>query len=191
MLLLLFGNCSCGGGCSSQDGIVDLEGAPFSLQEAETILWITNPGDTEESAVLLVTTAELSCGALAENDFYNWDETVMEGSGLIFVLDQNLYGDTGEGGDTIGWTGLWMGESMGEGGYRTLESHAFHQGQAFTLDAGYVGGSTWLDIESSDSDDLSGSFATTWWSGSFTAARCGVWAESNDTDWGSDWWDTF
>ncbi len=189
MLLLLFGDCSCGTGCAAgADEIIDHEGAPYSLTDVHAVLWAAAPENDEQDAeaALIFTTAELDCADFTDVDVYDdIDATLLEGSGLIFLLEQRSY-DTDE--DPLsGWTGLWMGEAYAENQRRSAYSFAFDQGQVYMLGSYYGGGDTWLDIASTGEDDLKGSFSTTFWSGGFTATRCGYWAENGGEE--SGWYD--
>lgn len=190
MLLLLFGNCGgCGDGCASvDDGVVDHENAPFSLADARVLF--TPHGDNDAThalGVVVVTTGGLSCDelstAMSESALYAALES--DESALVFTLQQ--WADDPDSSPLNGFNGLWMGYGYAEGSERNLYAEFIHDRTAHALSQPYEpDGNTWLDIETSSNTGLTGSFATEFWSGRFTAIRCDSFSFGNgDTGWDS------
>ena len=188
MLALSLMACSLTGPKSSAD-------APFDIGRFESQRWIVDPRNDEENGIgiLLLSTEAVGCGQLstAGDDL---EDLIASGEGLLFMLDYYGYGDQAPGG---GWTGLWMGGSAysPQKGDRYMRSIAFSDSFFYFLDgyyAAYFGSTTWINVED-DSDGLSGTFQTSYWSGKFDADSCGEWeVEVRDTGHtGDTYWDTW
>jgi hypothetical protein len=189
MLLLLFGNCGgCGDGCASvEDGITDHENAPFSLSDAR-VLFTPDANNDGGSAVgvLMVTTGSLSCDELATAVGDGSLVDAVDESALVFTLQQ--YAGDPDASPLNGFSGLWMGYGYANGAERNLYAEFIHDSTVHTLSQPYeTGGNTWLDIETSSNTGLTGSFASDFWSGRFTAIRCDSYSygDGGDTGWDS------
>lgn len=169
--------------------------APFRLGRLVGQVWATDPDNTDESreAILVLSNAELPCADLTQNMYRELDNAIGEGQGVLFILDQDRWDEEGEG--SLSWEGLWMagyGYST-EDGDRGMQSLSFSDGFVYYDFASYYGlaGGVWLQIDEAGADGVSGSFSTTYWSGSFSAQDCGAWEEPIDTWdswWGDDSW---
>lgn len=172
MLALWLMACNSNAPTSSAD-------APFDISKLASERWIIDPRTDGEdgTAILVLSTEELPCGALstAGDDL---DELVLNGQGLLFMLEYGSWGDQEHGED---WSGLWMGGYgySAERGARNMMSLAFSDGFIYFLDgyySGYFGSSTWVNIETAG-ESVSGDYNTNFWSGSFEADSCGEWEE--------------
>lgn len=183
MLLTVLAACSNKAPDNSAD-------APFEIGALKSQIWIIDPDTDEEDGAgfLILSTEELSCSdvSAAGDDL---DELVLEGEGLLFMLEYGSWGDSEHGQD---WTGLWMGGyaySATRGG-RQLLSLAFSDSFLYFISgyySWYGGSGTWLDV-TGDTDGLQGSYTTDYWSGEFDAISCGEWHEEpRDTDRHTGW----
>ena len=185
MLLLLFGDCSCDGlGNDVADGIVDHDNAPFTLQEAKVLFAANSANDENGSDAFLFMGEGATCEDLLDAIESNegWP-----GQGLLFGLDQYI-GDP-EASNLVGFQGLWMGYAYADGSERALSALFFSDGMQHILSQSYGSTSTtWLDIESANNSQVTGSFATSFWSGRYTAERCDSYTYGGgDTGWDTGW----
>ncbi len=177
-------------GCDADNGVTTHGDPPFSIDKAGTVLWAEDPGNDQRDgiAVLLISDDPIDCGDItSQNFYYDLDEVVLEGQGLMFLL---RYDSWGSDAPPLDWEGLWMsGYAYGGDAYRTLFPMAFSDGFLYFLGGYYgIGDSSWLDVVAYASGGVSGSYATEYWSGEFYAENCGAWAgEPDDT---YNWWDT-
>ena len=176
-------------GCSDGRGTIHTTGdPPFEISQAKSVLWAQDP-DTDEyegMAALVISDQAMDCEALTRrNLYYDLDELMLEGQGLMFILEYDSWGSNAQPQD---FEGLWMtGYAYGHGGGRLMYPLAFSDGFLYFLGGWYGMGSTsWLDIVAYASGGVSGSYSTEYWSGDFHAENCGDWAERNQS-WDTGW----
>lgn len=185
MLLLLFGDCSCGGvNPDAVDGLVDHDNAPFSLEQA-TVLFAANSANSEDrSDAFLFVGQDATCADMLDaiESGEGWP-----GDALLFGMNQ--YISDPEASSLVGFQGLWMGYAYADGTERSLNALFFSDGMQHVLSQPYgTSSTTWLDIESTNSNQVTGSFATPFWSGRYTAERCDSYTfGGGDTGWDTGW----
>jgi hypothetical protein len=182
--------------CDSDSDITTHGDPPFAIDKATSVLWAEDPGNTQRDgwAVLIISDETIGCDAITSQDFYwNLDDIVLEGQGLMFLLEFDTWGSSSA---TLDWEGLWMsGYAYGNDAERSLYSFAFSDGFLYYLGGYYgMGATSWLNVVAYASGGASGSYSTEYWSGDFHADHCGEWAgEAGDsTIWDSGywWWDS-
>ncbi len=181
------------GACDADNDITSHGNPPFEISKATSVLWAEDPGNTprEGWAVLIISDEQLGCDAITSQDFYwNLDEVVLEGQGLMFLLGFDSYGTSGT---TLDWEGLWMsGYAFGSDADKALYTFAFSDGFLYFLGGYYgMGDSSWLDVVAYASGGVSGSYSSDYWSGDFHADHCGDWAGEPGDSYGWDsetWW---
>jgi hypothetical protein len=161
--------------------------APFTLVGAQA-LWVTDPSsDAEEGgAVLFIGTSKVDCVALSDQDFYQeFNPTLIEGQGLIFLLSYDSWGETVHGSS---FEGMWMSgkgfkPSTTGGSSRSLEVLTFQEGYYFyPEDANNnILGQAWLEIEKEEGS-IKGRFSADPWGRAFSAEDCGVWMVATEGD---------
>lgn len=185
MLLLLFGDCSCGGGGGdANDGIVDHDNAPFALESADVLFAANSANDENRADAWVLVANDATC-----EDFVDGIESGEGWSqdGLVFALNQ--YVSDPESSELVGFQGLWMGYAYADGSERSLYAMFTADGMQHVLSQPYgTASTTWLDIESTSNSVVTGAFATPFWSGRFTAERCDSYTYGGaDTGWDSGW----
>jgi len=171
------------GGCQGTS-IETVGEPPFELKDIQATLWVMDAdndnGDGE--AVLLITEGDMSCSSFKTiSGLWDFDELIYTGDGLVFVLAYDSWGARAP----TGWEGLWMSGyayDSANSRERAMYSYAFSEGFLYRLSGyySYISGNYhWLEIASVTGDEVSGTFQSGWWSGSFAAENCGTLAPSN------------
>lgn len=184
MLLVVLTGCGLFG---NKDEVAE---SPFLLGDMDNHYWVTDPDNDEEDGegILILSSATIGCAKLTDSNLGWLDELVLEGSGMLFLLEYDSWGDDAHGED---WEGLWVTgyAYSGTRGERLMRDFVFQDG--FLYMGAYYGmfNDSWLQVDS-DQGGLTGSYSAEHASGSFEAQNCGDWTEPVDTDWGGTGWDT-
>jgi hypothetical protein len=176
--------------CHKGNSIETRGDPPFEIASARSVLWAQDPETSSEEgeAALVISDDEMGCEAItAQNMYYDIEEVMLEGQGLMFVLEYDSWGSAEQ---PLDWEGLWMtGYGMGGGAERMMYPLAFSDGFLYFLGGYYgIGDSSWLRIDTWAEDGVRGSYSTEYWSGNFDAQNCGDWAPYEphwDTGWDS------
>ncbi|MFH1468203.1 MAG: hypothetical protein ABIO70_27700 [Pseudomonadota bacterium] len=178
--------------CNKGNSIHTRGDPPFEISSAKSVLWAQDPDtDTQEGmAVLVISEDDLGCDAItAHNMYYDLEDAILDGQGLMFVLEYDSW--SGFQG-TLDWEGLWMtGYGYGGDAERMMYPLAFSDGFLYMLGGYYgIGDSSWLMVDAWATGGVSGSYSTEYWSGDFHAENCGDWAPYQshwDTGWDTGW----
>jgi hypothetical protein len=163
--------------------------APFKIGSLKSARFIVDPQANKRGgeAVLFLSDGDVSC-----DDLSVWGEAesddldgFFEGSGLIFLLEADVWGRDAEFDPEDDWDGIWVqGYSADLGRLeRQMGWFGFHEGSIVSSGGGYYGGGDpgWVSLETKG-EKMKGDFQTVWWHGPFVAENCGEWdgRESGD-----------
>lgn len=174
-LLLLAVLAACPGGKTGSGSIETSEHAPWSLDGVRSVLFMGSVDDDRDDgeAYILITTEELGCEDLDEDEYIPYD-TVEGGSGLVLLVGWDK--DDPVTDLNAVWEGLYMsgyGYSSDSDEERFGLAAAFNEGFLYVV-GGYFGGSNWTRIDSVSDSEVKAEFYTDFWWGEVEAVNCGV-----------------
>jgi hypothetical protein len=177
--LLILGMTGCGPGGDGLGEVHSTADAPWSMDAASTFIW--NPADGNDGSIgasaLFISVGALDCSELGQTA-----KGVRERKrGLVFQLAYQTHKDPQTA--SPAWDGLYLtggADSLGQVVGRNLSVDGWKDGSIYSID-----GESWVQVDEGNQTEFRGSFATPWWSGTFSADVCGgSEAGGSDTDTG-------